>query len=63
MFIKTTVALAIIFGTASAALAATKQHSITPRHDVYDTRGAYVGSDPDANLRFQLRRDWERGQQ
>jgi hypothetical protein len=62
MFSKTTFAQTIIFATASAAFAATKQHG-APSHDVYDTRGAYVGSDPDSHVRFELRRDWERDQQ
>jgi anion-transporting ArsA/GET3 family ATPase len=61
MFSKTTFAAAFVLATASGALAATKLHSFEPRHDVYDTRGAYVGSDPDANVRFELRRDWDRG--
>ncbi len=43
------------------ALAATKQQSFQPRNDVYDARGNYVGSDPDANVRFELRRDWDHG--
>jgi hypothetical protein len=60
MFNKATFALAIIVWTASGALAASKQHSIAPNQDVYDARG-YVGSDPDANVRFELRRDSERG--
>jgi hypothetical protein len=63
MFTRTTFAPAILLGTASAVLAATKRHSFAPGHDVYDTRGAYVGSDPDPHVRFELRRDWERGQQ
>jgi hypothetical protein len=63
MFAKTTFALAIIIGTASGALAATKQYSTAPSHDVYDARGNYVGSDPDANIRFELQRDQVRGQQ
>jgi hypothetical protein len=62
MFTKTTFALAIIIGTASGALAATKQHSTAPGNDVYDARGMYVGSDPDANIRFELQRDQGRGQ-
>jgi hypothetical protein len=62
MFAKTTFALALILGTASGSLAATKQHSVDPRHDVYDARGMYIGSDPDANVRFDIRRDWQRGQ-
>ena len=61
MFTKTTFALAFVLATASGALAATKQHSSEPRNDVYDARGIYVGSDPDANVRFELRRDWDRG--
>ena len=62
MFTRTTIALAIIVGAASGALAATKQHGIDSRHDVRDTNGTYFGSDPDANVRFELRRDWQRGQ-
>ena len=57
MFTKTAIALALILGAASGTLAATKQHSIAPSHDVYDARGVYTGSDPDANVRFELRRD------
>jgi anion-transporting ArsA/GET3 family ATPase len=57
MFSKTTFALAFMVATASGALAATKQQSVDPRHNVYDVRGTYVGSDPDANVRFELRRD------
>ncbi len=62
MFTKTTFALAIIIGTASGALAAAKQYSTFPSHDVYGARGNYVGSDPDANIRFELQRDQVRGQ-
>ncbi len=60
MFTKTTFALAFALATASGALAATKQKSLEPHHDVYDARGTYVGSDPDANVRFELRRDSDR---
>ena len=61
MFTKTTFALAFVLATASGALAATKQQSADPRNDVYDARGNYIGSDPDANVRFELRRDSDRG--
>jgi len=61
MFTKTTFVVAFVLATASGALAATKQQSSAPRNDVYDVRGAYVGSDPDANVRFELRRDWDHG--
>jgi hypothetical protein len=57
MFTKTTFALVFALTTASGALAATKQQSFQPSHDVYDARGTYIGSDPDANVRFKLRRD------
>jgi len=59
MFAKTTFALAFVLA-ASGALAATKQ-SFAPHNAVYDARGTYVGSDPDANVRFELRRDWDHG--
>jgi len=61
MFTKTTFALAFVLATASGALAATKQQGSQPLNDVYNPNGAYVGSDPDANVRFELRRDWDRG--
>jgi hypothetical protein len=61
MFTKTTFALALVLATASGALAASKQQSSAPRNDVYDARGVYVGSDPDANIRFELHRDADRG--
>ena len=61
MFTKTTFAVAFVLATASGALAATKQQGFAPGNDVYDARGNYLGSDPDANVRFDLRRDWDRG--
>ena len=61
MFTKTTFVVAFVLATASGALAATKQQSSAPRNDVYDVRGTYVGSDPDANVRFEPRRDWDHG--
>ena len=65
MFTKTTFALAVILATASGALAAAKHQSIAPSLDgvanVYNPAGAYVGSDPDPGVRFELRRDWGRG--
>jgi len=60
MFTNTTVALAILIGVTSGALAAEKKHSVTSSQDVY-AHGTYAGTDPDANVRFELRRDWDRG--
>jgi hypothetical protein len=61
MFTKTTFALVLALTTASGALAATKSQSIVPSQNVYNPAGAYVGTDPDANIRFELRRDSDRG--
>jgi hypothetical protein len=64
MFTKITFALALALGTASGALAATKTQSIAPSQDgttVYNPAGAYVGRDPDLNIRFELKRDWWHG--
>ncbi len=60
MFTKTTFALAFVLATASGALAATKHQGVEPRSDMFE-RGTYVGSDPDANVRFELHRDSDRG--
>ena len=57
MFIKTALALALVVGTAAGALAAPKNYSTHPANDVYDTRGKYVGSDPDPTIRSMLQRD------
>ena len=46
MFTKIAIALAIIAGTASGALAANKQNNSPPNWDAYDCRDVYVGSDP-----------------
>ena len=35
--------------------------SATQRNDVYDVRGKYIGSDPDALVRDQLRQDPTQG--
>jgi len=44
--------------TPAGSLPATKkQHSTNPAWDVYDTRGTYVGSDPDPFIRDSLARD------
>ena len=65
MFTKTAFGLAIILATASGALAATKTHNVTPSQsaytNVYNPAGAYVGTDPDLNVRSELNRDWGRG--
>jgi hypothetical protein len=64
MFTKATFGLAVILATASGTLAATKTHNAPVNRDVYSVynhEGAYVGTDPDLNVRFELNRDWTRG--
>jgi hypothetical protein len=62
MFTKTTFALALALATASSALAATKSQSIVPSQEtVYNPAGDYIGTDPDLNIRFELKRDLNRG--
>ena len=57
MFTKTAIALALILSTASGALAATKkQNGTNTSFDVYDSRGTFVGSDPDGRIRADLLR-------
>jgi hypothetical protein len=52
MFIKTTIALALVLATASGALAATKKHSTNGGFEAY---GA-MGTDPDSRIRGDLLR-------
>jgi hypothetical protein len=56
MFTKTTLAIALVIGTASSVLAAPKNYSTSPSHDVF-VNGKYVGSDPDPTIRSMLARD------
>jgi hypothetical protein len=46
MFTKTAIALAIVVGTASGALAGIKQNSSDPNRSAYDCPDAHVGSNP-----------------
>ncbi len=61
MFTKATFGLAVVLVTASGALAASKTQSVVETQNVYNPAGAYVGTDPDLNVRFELNRDWDRG--
>jgi len=55
MFTKTAIALVLIVSTASGVLA--QKRSTNTQHDVFSITGKYVGSDPDANIRFMLQHD------
>jgi hypothetical protein len=61
MFAKTALPLTFVLVAASGPLAAGKTHSATETQNVYNPAGAYVGTDPDPNVRFELHRDWDRG--
>ena len=56
MFTKIAIALVLIAGTASGALAQ-KRYSTNPAHDVFATSGKYLGSDPDPTVRAMIARD------
>ncbi len=57
MLTKSIIALALVVGTASGAFAASKKYSTNPGHEVYNTSGQYIGSDPDAHVRSMLAHD------
>jgi len=57
MFTKSTIALAIIVGITSGALAETKGQHQSRSWEVYDSRGKVIGADPDPLVRMDLRRD------
>jgi hypothetical protein len=62
MLTRTAFGLALVLATASGALAATRhQHAVSQEQNVYNPNGAYVGTDPDQAVRFELKRDWARG--
>jgi hypothetical protein len=54
---KTIVVLAVGFATVTGALAATKHPVNHPRSTSLEATNSYVGVDPDANVRFEMRRD------
>ena len=57
MLTKTASALAIVLATASGSLAATHTPAVGSSQSVYNSTGAYVGTDPDRGIRFELNRD------
>jgi hypothetical protein len=64
MFTKAAFGLALVLATASGAAAmkaGSTSQSPTVYTNVYNPLGANVGTDPDLNIRFELNRDWGRG--
>jgi hypothetical protein len=60
MLTKTAFGLAIVLATVSGSLAATHNHAVGSSQGVYSSSGAYVGTDPDRGIRFELNRDADR---
>jgi hypothetical protein len=64
MLAKIAFGLALILSTASVSLAAPRQQAPSPastQQSVNRPAGAYLATDPDANVRLNLRRDWSHG--
>jgi len=59
MFTKLAIATAIVLGTVSGSMAATKNFR-NSQYDVF-VNGKYVGSDPDPTIRAQLAHDPSQG--
>jgi hypothetical protein len=58
MLTKVAFGLAITLATVSGSFAA--PHSVGSSQGVYSSSGAYVRTDPDPGIRFQLNRDGDR---
>ena len=60
MLTKTAFGLAIVLATVSGSLAATRNYTVSTSQTVYNPNGAYIGTDPDGGIRFELNRDGDR---
>ncbi len=60
MLTKLALGLAVVLATVSGSLAATHGHAVGSGQTVYNPSGAYVGTDPDQRIRFELNRDFNR---
>jgi hypothetical protein len=62
MLTKSAIGLALALATVSGTLATAKTPAaVAPNQNVYNPGGAYVGTDPDPSIRYELNRDWYRG--
>jgi hypothetical protein len=57
MLTKTAFGLAIVLATVSGSLAATRTPAVGSNQGVSSSTGAYIGTDPDQGIRFELNRD------
>ena len=60
MLTKVAFGLAIVLATGAGSLAATRTQAVSINQTVYNPSGAYVGTDPDQRVRFELNRDADR---
>jgi hypothetical protein len=60
MLTRVAFGMAIVLATVSGSLAATRTHAVSFNQTVYNPAGAYVGTDPDQGIRFELSRDADR---
>jgi hypothetical protein len=61
MLTKVALGLSIALATVSGSLAATSySYAAGYSQTIYNPRGAYVGTDPDHVIRFELNRDGDR---
>jgi hypothetical protein len=65
MLTKTAFGLALVVASVSGSLAATKPHASAQAapaaQSVYNPYSTYLSTDPDANVRLNLQRDWDHG--
>ena len=62
MLTKSAIGLALVLATVTGTLATAKTPgAVAPNQNVYNPAGAYVGTDPDPSIRFELSQDWYRG--
>jgi hypothetical protein len=60
MLTKAAFGLTIVLATVSGSFAAPPTHSVGSGQTVYSASGAYIGTDPDQGVRFELNRDADR---
>jgi hypothetical protein len=63
MLTKTAFGIALVLATLTGSVAATKPHAVVMHmhQNIYNPYGAYIGTDPDPSIRFNLLRDASHG--
>jgi hypothetical protein len=60
MLTKVAFGLTIVLATVSGSFAAPHTYAVGSGQTVYSPAGAYIGTDPDQSIRFELNRDADR---